>query len=887
MGIYNLEKIFEPDSVAVVGASEKSGSIGSAVVTNLMEGGYPGRIIPVHPKYRRVHGLDALESLNAVDGEVDLAVIATPIATVPDIIETCVEKELGAAIVLSAGGREAGDKGREIEAEIEEKARTGGLRILGPNCLGVIAPGSKLNASFAPQMPAAGKIAFVSQSGAICTAMLDLSLKEHIGYSHFISTGSMLDIDFGDLIDYLGNEAQVDSILLYIESLTNFRKFMSAARAVSRIKPIIALKAGKSKAGSRAAASHTGAMTGEDAVYDAAFKRAGITRVGTLGEFFDCAELLAKQKPPAGPKVVVITNAGGPGVMAADSISEAGLDMSPLPEKIEKRLDDILPPFWSKANPIDILGDAGVDRYAETIRCCFDTGEFDGMLVIVNPQAMTKPEALAEKLADILKERPYLVVTSLMGGVEMENAVNLLNQAGLPTYDTPERAVKAFMYLHQYARNLEELQQIPPKIIKELDVDYEKALAFIQSRLEQGEGFLTEVESRELLKAYGIRVNPVQVASSSEECVQMSEEMGYPVVMKILSPDIVHKTDAGGVATGLRSPEAVSEAYLRLHDAARQYAPGADLQGVTIQPMIEGSGLECFIGGKMDTNFGPIVMFGMGGIYAEVLQDRAIGLPPMNRLLAGHLMENTRVYQLLKGYRNRRGVDLVRMEEMLIRFSELLMDFPEIDEADLNPLFSEGEPCVVDARISLKQSAIKAPMHMAISPYPSEYECHLTTEEGRSVFLRPIKPEDAPALENLFETLSPTTIYYRFFGAMKSISHKMLARFTQIDYDREIAMVAFDSNGQVGDEILAVGRIIGDPDGRRGEFAIVVGDPWQGQGIGAAVLQKCIEIAEERGFEHIEGPVLAENNKMLKLGRKLGFEVLQQEGEEYQLRLDF
>ncbi len=887
MGIYNLEKIFDPLSIAVVGASEKSDSIGSAVVTNLIQGGYKGKIIPVNPGYRKIHGFDAFGSMDSVEEEVDLAVIATPIATVPGIVETSVEKGVKAAVILSAGGREAGDKGREIESEIKAKAENRGLRILGPNCLGVIATGTNLNASFASQMPSAGRIAFVSQSGAICTAMLDLSLKENIGYSYFISTGSMLDIDFGDIIDYLGNAPQVDSILLYIESLKSFRKFMSAARAVSRLKPIIALKAGRSEAGSRAAASHTGSMTGEDAVYDAAFKRAGITRVRTLGEFFDCAELLAKQKPPAGPKVVVITNAGGPGVMAADSISDAGLNMPPLPEKIEKRLDEILPPFWSGGNPVDILGDAGVERYAETIRCCFDTGEFDGMLVIVNPQAMTDPDTLAEKLGDILKDRPYLVVTSLMGGKEMEKAVKLLNEAGLPTYGTPERAVKAFMYLHQYAGNLEELQEIPPKMMKALKVDYERAFSLIQSRLEQGDGFMTEVESRQLLKAYGIPVNPLMVASSAEECVRLAEEIGFPVVIKILSPDIVHKTDAGGVATGLRSPESVSEAYLRLHDSARRYAPGADLKGVTIQPMIEGSGLECFLGGKMDANFGPVVMFGMGGIYTEVLKDTAIGLPPLNRLLARRLMEKTRVFKLLKGYRNRRGVDLVHVEEVLVRFSELLIDFPEIDEADLNPvLFSEGSPCAVDARISLKRREISSPMHMVISPYPEEYECHLTTEEGRSVFLRPIKPEDAPMLENLFERLSQTTVYYRFFGAMKSISHKMLARFTQIDYDREIAMAAFDFNGRAGDEILAVGRIIGDPDGRRGEFAIVVGDPWQGQGIGAAVLQKCIEIAKERGFEYIEGPVLAENRKMLKLGRKLGFQTTQREGEEYRLRLD-
>ncbi|MGB6281839.1 MAG: acetate--CoA ligase family protein, partial [Syntrophobacteria bacterium] len=784
MGLYNLDKIFEPESIAVVGASEKEGSIGSVHVQNLIQGGYQGKIFPVNPHYTSTHGLKAYPSISRIDHAVDLAIIAIPISSVPSVIRECAQVRVGGAIVVSAGGKETGPQGREIEDRIRREAETGGLRIIGPNCLGIICPGRKLNASFAAHMPQSGKVAFISQSGAICTAILDLALKEEIGFSHFVSIGSMLDVDFGDLIDYLGNYPEVNSILLYIESLTNFRKFMSAARAVSRVKPIVVLKSGRSPAGARAAASHTGAMVGEDAVYDAAFKRAGIVRVQTFGELFDCAELMAKQPRPKGPRLGIITNAGGPGVMAADSLAEYGAEPARLEQETIEQLNELLPPFWSHSNPIDVLGDASPERYAKAVDICLKAKELNGLLLILTAQGMTNPAEVAELLTQKLKAKPCPVFASWMGGMEVEKGRDILNHAGIPTYDTPESAVKAFMYMHEYSCNLQMLQEIPPKLAKELHFDRDWARAIIDEELKSGNGILTEIESKSLLTAYGIPVIHTEVATSVEEAKRLATHMGYPIVVKVHSPDIVHKTEAGGVQLDLYSEAAVSVAYRKTIKNARAYNPEAKILGVTLQPMIQRPDYEILLGAKRDENFGPVILFGMGGVLTELLKDWSIGLPPLNRSLARKLMESTRAYSLLKGYRNKPGANLALLEEMIIRLSQLLEDFPEIVELDMNPVIvNEGRPCAVDARVILKPSEVPAPLHLVISPYPAQYESQTVVKDGLAVFIRPIKPEDAPALLDLFHALSPTSVYYRFFSPMKSLSASMLARFTQIDYD--------------------------------------------------------------------------------------------------------
>jgi len=872
MGLYHLEKMFDPRSVAVVGASPTQGSIGHAVVKNLLEGGYEGKIVPVNPKHSDIEGLRCHKAVSETEDHLDMAVIATPIAGVPDLVRECVEAGVESAVILSAGGKETGEKGRKIEEEIDGIARKGGLRILGPNCMGIIRPGKKLNASFAARMPYRGKLAFISQSGAVCSAMLDLSLKERMGFSYFVSIGSMLDVDFGDLIDYLGHDPDVKSILLYIESLTNIRKFMSAAREVSRVKPIIVLKAGKSAAGARAAASHTGAMAGEDAVYDAAFRRAGIARVRNLEDFFDCAELLAKQAPPKGPRIVVLTNSGGPGVMAADAVAEYGLELSSLGEETMRSLDEMLPPFWSRGNPIDILGDAGPERYAEVAGCCFEHEDTDGMLVILNLQAMTDPTEVAMAMAETLKDRPYPVFAAWMGGEGVEEGIEILNQAGIPTYGTPERAVRSFMYLYHYSRNMEMLQEIPSRLPRGMEPDEEQAGKIVGLGLKREKGVLTEVESKNLLSSYGVSVNRTEPAGSIEEALRLAREIGYPLVMKIHSTEITHKTEAGGVKVGLRSDDDLRRAFEEIMESARAYDPDAAVEGVSLQPMIENPDAEILLGAKRDRSFGPVILFGMGGIYAEILGDRALGLPPLNQNLARRLMEGTRVFRILKGYRNRPAADLELLEQMLVNLSHLLVDFPEIAELDMNPVIvKEGRPLAVDARVMVNPAKAPSPQHLVIGPYPEQYESREVTRDGMDIDVRPIKPEDAPLLLDLFESMSKKSRYYRFFTPLKTLSRDMLVRLTQVDYDRHIALVALQRDGE--EIMLGVARVISDPDRNRAEFSVAVGDPWQGRGIGRKLLERALEVARDYGIKKIQGEVLRENEEMLGLGREMGFEI--------------
>jgi acetyltransferase len=869
MGQDHLNRIFNPRHVAVVGASEKAGTIGNALMRNLVDGGFTGTVLPVNPKYKTICGQACVESVSTLDTDVDLAIIATPMRSVADIVGECVEKKIGGAVIISAGGKEVGEAGREIEKKIQHIANSGGLRVVGPNCMGIIRPAVNLNASFASEMPVAGNLAFVSQSGAICTAILDMALKERIGFSHFVSIGSMLDVDFGDMVDFLGNDFSAKSILLYIESLTNFRKFMSAARSVSRIKPIIVLKSGRSPAGARAAASHTGAMAGEDAVYDAAFKRAGIVRVDTIEELFDCAELMAKQPRPRGPRLAILTNGGGPGVMATDTLARYGQDPAPLDPETLQAFDEFLPDFWSRGNPIDILGDASAERFEHAVEVCLKSNNIDGVLVILAPQALTDPLSVAERLAAAMQDHRYPVFACWMGGKRIATAVDVLNAAGVPTYDTPERAVRAFLYMAEYTRSLEMLLEVPSKMTGHMVFDQEKARKLIAAAPDQR--FLPETDSKEILTAYGLPTIRTEIADTEAKAARISREMGYPLVMKVHSADITHKTDAGGIRLDLRCDADVCEAYNQIISSVRRYKPDARIEGVTIQPYFSSPDYEILLGAKRDSNFGPVILFGMGGIYTEVLKDRALGLPPMNRLLARRLMQETKAYSLLKGYRNRPAADMERLEEMIIRLSELLIDFPEIAELDMNPvLIKDGNPVAVDARILISPLAVPSPLHLVIGPYPEEDESYMVSVDGRRIFIRPVKPEDAPLFTALFKTLSPTTIYYRFFGAINELNPEMLARFTQIDYDREIALVAVDEEAQT-DNILGVARIIGDPDGQTGEFAVLVGDAWQGKGIGGKLLEKCLSIAEKQGFKTIHGVVLKENRNMLALGKKLGF----------------
>ncbi len=886
MGQQNLDRIIKPQKVAVIGASEKPDSIGSVLMKNLIEANFPGSVLPVNPKYQKIFGYPAYSSIADLDVGVDLAIIATPIQTVPEIVRECINRKVGGAIVLSAGGKEAGESGSEIERKIREVILHSGFRIIGPNCLGIIQPSGRLNATFISGMPPEGNLALVSQSGAICSAILDLAFKERIGFSHFISIGSMLDVDFGDMVDYLGNDPSVKSILLYIENLTNFRKFMSAARSVSRVKPIIVLKAGRSKAGAKAAASHTGAMVGEDAVYDAAFKRAGIVRVDTIEELFDCAELMAKQPRPRGPRLGIITNGGGPGVMAADFLARHGHEPALLDVETLARLDAVLPTYWSHNNPIDILGDASAQRFHQVLDICLHARCFDGVLVILAPQAMTEPMTVAKTLAAAIQGHQFPIFASWMGGKSVGEAVEFLNEAKIPTFDTPERAVRAFLYMVAFTRNQEMLLEAPPKVSRDMVFDHSQAKKMLTGSIK--DGFLPESDVWQLLAAYGLPVVQTVVAGSEEQASQLSKDLGYPVVLKLFSSDITHKTDAGGVHLDLRSDVDVRRAYQLTMTSALKYRPGAWIEGVTIQPYLANPDFEILLGAKKDPDFGPVILFGMGGIFTEILQDKALGLPPMNRLLARRLIQETKAYKLLQGYRSHPPADIEKLEEMIICLSQLLIDFPQIAELDMNPIMiKDGKPTVVDARLLVSPSNVPSPLHLVISPYPGEKISRITTEGGLRLIIRPVKPEDAPLFTNLFEVLSPTSIYHRFFGVLRVLQPAMLSRFTQIDYDREIAFVAIDEESEI-ESMLGVARIIGDPDGKTGEIAVLVGAPWQGKGIGASLMRQCLLIANQRGFTHINAIVMQENRYMLALAKKLGFTI--NNGKylgEYEIQINF
>ena len=888
MSIDNMDRIFRPESIAVVGASERKGSVGAALMHNLIERGFPGEIHPINPKHRKLWKLPACPSIKDLNAPVDLAVIATPITSAPQIVKECADAGVGGVVIISAGGKEIGKQGQQLETTIKKEAERSGLRIVGPNCLGIVSSRAKLNASFANQMPISGKMAFLSQSGAICSSILDLSIKENIGFSYFVSLGSMLDVDFGDMIDYLGGQPEVSSIVMYIESLTRFRNFMSAARAVSRVKPIIALKAGRSAAGALAAASHTGALAGEDSVYDAALKRAGVLRVKTFEELFDCAELVAKQPKPRGPGLVIITNAGGPGVMAADALAEYGYEPVSLSTDTLEKLDDILPSYWSKRNPIDMLGDATPELYRKVVEICLRAVEVNGILILSAPQALTDTAETAAALVDLIQDTAIPVITSWIGGTEMQNGRDIFNRAGIPTFDTAERAVRAFLDIYRFSQNIEMLQQIPSRFPRELKFDRKKAKDLIQAGLDTENRLLTEMEAKELLSAYGIPVDRMESAVNKEEAVNKAEAMGFPVVLKINSRDITHKSDANGVLLDLKNEKEVRDAFDRIIKNAQAYNPEAGIDGVTIQPMHKRPAYELILGAKQDRDFGPVILFGMGGILTEVLKDRAIALPPLNRLLAKRLMEETKVYQLLQGYRDIPPANIQLLEEILIRLAQLVTDFSEIEELDINPLFvNEKNACAIDARVLLKPSDKPAPLHLVISPYPDQFEEHTQTDVGIDIFVRPIRPEDAPLLVGLFESLSPRSVYLRFFSPMKRLPHSMLALFTQIDYDRHIALVAL-SEAKSKEEMLGVARIIFERNLKEAEFSVVVGDQWQGKGIGAALLQRCLSIASDQGLEKVTGVVLAENTQMLALGKKMEFKSKRVVGaNEYELSKDF
>lgn len=853
---------------------------------NLIKANFKGPIYPVNQNRQKVFGIKTYPSVKDIVNEVELVVFSIPIENVPAILEECGSIGVKGAIILSAGGKEIGEKGKLIEDKIERIAKGYGIRIVGPNCVGVICPLNGLNASFNSHMPKPGKIAFISQSGALCAAILDLAMEENIAFSHFVSLGSMLDVDFGDLIDHLGNDPKVSSILIYMEGLTNVRKFMSAARSVACVKPIIVLKSGRSEAGAMAASSHTGSMTGEDILYNAAFDRAGVVRVKKISDLFACAELLSKQPLPNGPKLMVITNSGGPGVMAADAIIEQGLELAPLDNEILDLLNSFLPPYWNGLNPVDILGDATPERYVRAVKTCVKSKNVNGVITILVPVAMTNPSECAKALTTMLNQQDVPIISCWMGGRDVKEGRAILNNSDIPTFNTPEEAVGAFNYLYHYSKKLKNIQQIPRRFSRLVKPDKLKTENLINEGIEKYNGRLSEYYSMNVLKSYGFPVNDVKLAKSKEELYELARDMEPPFVLKIASPDILHKTEAGGVRLNLMTTDNLLKAFDEIMESAKEYKKNAHIEGVTIQSMIKNVDYEILAGAKFDKLFGPIVVFGGGGIFAEVLKDVSVGIPPLNRALAKHMIEKTKISRLLKGYRRRSPANFEDIEELLVRLGNLVIDFPPIQELDMNPIIiKEGRPVVVDARMILKRTDIKPPMHLIISPYPQEYEWQVTTSKDINIFVRPVRPEDAPLYMELFKQLSPTSVYYRFFRPLRELPHYLLVRFTQIDYDREIALVAIDKSSNE-EKMLGVARIIAVPVKDKAEFAILVGDPWQGKGIGKVLLQKCLTIAKKQGIKVVCGTVLPSNRQMLALAEKLGFQIKKMLRGEYELTID-
>lgn len=889
-----LNAIFEPKSIAVVGATEKAGSVGRTILWNLISNPFGGTVFPINARRASVLGIKAYPNLAALPQQVDLAVIVTPAATVPGIIAECVEAGVKGAIIISAGFKESGAEGARMEQQILEQARRGKLRIIGPNCLGVMSPLTGLNATFAGAMARPGNVAFISQSGALCTAVLDWSLGENVGFSAFVSIGSMVDVGWGDLIDYLGSDQQTTSIVIYMETIGDARSFLSAAREVARTKPIIILKAGRTQAAAQAAASHTGALTGSHEVFDAACRRSGVLTVNRIDELFSMAGVFAKQPRPHGPRLTILTNAGGPGVLATDALMSAGGALAELSPQTLAALDQMLPAHWSHSNPVDILGDADPQRYAKALEIAAQDPNSDGLLVILTPQAMTDPTLTAEQLKRYATSTGKPILASWMGGAEVAGGNMILNRASIPTFPYPDTAAQVFDYMWRYSSNLRSVYETPlPSLELDKDgPDHVLAAKLIETARQSGRTILTEFESKQLLAAYGIPTVETRIATSETEAVKCAEEIGYPVVLKLFSETITHKTDVGGVQLHLSEADSVRSAYRAIEAAVRDKVGAEHFLGVTVQPMITLDGYELILGSSLDPQFGPVLLFGSGGQLVEVYRDRALALPPLTTTLARRMMEQTRVFTALEGVRGRPPVDLNALEQLLVRFSYLVVEQRQIKEIDINPLLASAERLLaLDARVVLHSPDISEDElpTLAIRPYPLQYAQPWTLLDGTPVTLRPIRPEDEPLMVKFHETLSDRSVYFRWLhilGLSQRIAHEQLVGMCFIDYDREMALVADYHNPQAGqDEIIGVGRLIKAHGANEAEFAILVTDQFQRKGLGTELLRRLIQFGRDEKLQRLTGDILAENLGMQETCKKLGFR-LQYSPDEQLMRAE-
>jgi len=877
-----LDYIFKPRSVAVVGATEKQGSVGRTILWNLITSTFGGTVFPINPKRSNVLGIKAYPNVAAVPDAIDLAVIVTPASTVPGVIDECVAVGVKSAIVISAGFKEAGPQGLEYERQVVEKARKGNMRIIGPNCLGVMSPITGLNATFANSIARPGNVGFISQSGALCTGVLDWSFREDVGFSSFISIGSMADVDWGDLIYYLGDDPNTRSIVIYMESIGNARSFLSAAREVALTKPIIVIKAGRSAAAAKAAASHTGSLTGSDEVLDAAFERSGVLRVDAISELFYMAEVLSKQPRPKGPRLTIVTNAGGPGVLATDALINNGGELSTPSSETISELNKFLPGAWSHNNPLDILGDADPIRYAKSLEIAAKDEHSDGMLVILTPQAMTDPTQTAEHLKPYAKFAGKPVLASWMGGVNVATGEEILNRAGIPTFPYPDEAAKVFSYMWKHSESIQSLYEIPSLPVEVQDSRKTKTQAeqLIERVRSSGRTILTEYESKQLLSLYGIPTVETRIALNQTEAVKIAEQIGFPVVLKLHSETITHKTDVGGVQLNLRNSDSVVKAYQEIESAVREKASSKDFLGVTVQPMAKMDGYELILGSSVDPQFGPVLLFGTGGQLVEVFKDSSLGLPPLNSTLARRMMEKTRIYKALKGVRGRKPVELEKLEHLLVQFSRLVTEQPWIKEIDINPLLASSERLLaLDARVVIysKDVTVSSLPKPAIHPYPLQYTFSTQLKSGQQVTLRPIRPEDEPLMVGFHHLLSEESVYSHYAARLQlneRIAHERLAKVCMVDYDRDMALVAVAKDPKTSAEsIVGIGRlnrIHGINDAR---YALIVADPYQKQGLGAEILRKLISFARDKQLSRLVADISVENKAIKQLCENEGFKL--------------
>ncbi len=888
MSVRNLSSLFRPQSVAVIGATQRPNAVGTVVMRNLLQGGFSGPIMPVNPKHQAISGVLAYPDVASLPVVPDLAVLCIPAAQVVDELKKLCDRGTRAAIVMATGlAATHSASGKTLQAEMLELARRCRMRILGPGCLGLMVPAMGLNASFAQQPAMPGRIAFVSQSSSLCTAVLDWARPKGIGFSHFISVGDCADIDFGDLLDYLGSDPSTRAILLYIESIHQRRNFMSAARAAARNKPVIAIKAGRVAESARAAASHTGAVAGADAVYDAALRRAGMLRVYELEEMFTAVETLSRSRPPRGTKLAIVTNGGGIGIVAVDELVEIGGKLAELSPETMAKLDKFLPPFWSHGNPVDTTADASGERYVRALDVLLGAPEVDSVLVMHTPTAITSSSEIAEQVIATVKSHKANVMTCWVGQEQVGPARRMLREAGIPTYETPGAAVHAFMHLVNYRKNQEMLMETPASALADFTPATATARLVVENALGTGNEFLSEPEAKAVLSAYGIPTVETHIARTPADAGRVAGRIDGPIALKILSPDISHKSDVGGVRLNLSGPFEVEKAGNLMLERVAAAFPEARIHGFTVQRMARRSGAqEIIIGVTTDPIFGPVIMFGQGGTAVEVINDSAFALPPLNMSLARELIQRTRVSKLLQGYRDRPPADMDAICLSLMKISQLVIDIPEIVEIDINPLFADAQGVIaVDARIRVSTNPANSD-RLAIRPYPKDLEEVIELNDGSKVLVRPIRPEDEPNHHIFVSRLTPEDIRFRFFGLVGELPHSEMARLTQIDYDREMAFIAVPVDN-AANETWGVVRTMSDPDNERAEFAVVVRSDLKGTGLGRKLMLKMIRYCRARGTGQIIGQVLTDNTRMLKFVESLGFKRLRLvEGDIVEVMLD-